>query len=361
MKNLLLLPVTLIVIVWLCVTSTHAQDKGNNKDLASMKSELAKAVKAGKLTKEQAVKKYEAAAANTKVATKKSKAGYSEFAKKLQGLVDEGKLTEKEAKELYLTVYAGDSIKEKQTNKKSNKKSDYKVKSLKEQQKLSASLPTSSTPGDEEGPVATGLFGWAAKMTHRFLDNSHQGEPRLINGLSFRLDYRDHDSIGRSWENVTIRIAHGDWSSIKYNASREYKLVDKPRVVFSKPWSFPTLKGFPATKPAEWGGPQNALNFRFDEPFEYNGKDAIYVEFVFDGGKAVDDRKWEGDLPFGFEYYLDSMPQSGGWRVAEEPVGLYRSPRVEAAVSYTAGGQSVWTASPKGMCYLKWDFSEAKK
>ena len=365
MKNLLLFPVTLVVIGLLCVTNTHAQDKGSNKDLASLKSELAKAVEAGKLTKEQAVKKYQVAAAKaegaTKKSTKKSKAKNSRFVDKLQALVTAGKLTEKEAKELYLTVYSGDSSKEKQPNKKSNKKSDYKTESLKEQQKLSATLPTTSTAGDEEGPAATGLFGWAAKMTHRFMDNSHQGEPRLINGLSFRLDYRDHDSIGRSWENVTIRIAHGDWSSVEYNKSREYKLVDKSRVIFSKPWSFPTLKGFPATKPAEWGGPQNALSFRFDEPFEYNGKDAIYVEFVFDGGKAVDGREWEGDLPFGFEYYLDSMPQSGGWRVAEPAKGLYRSPRVEAAVSYTAGGQSVWTSAAKGMPYLKWDFTDLKK
>ena len=365
MKNLFSLAATLVVSALLCVTNTYAQDKDTGKDLASLKSELAKAVEAGKLPKEQPVKKYKIAAAKaegaTKKSPKKSKAKNLRFVEKLEALVSEGKLTEIEAKELYLTVYPGGGIKEKQPNKKSNKKSDYKVESLKEQQKLSATLPTTSTAGDEEGPVATGFFGWAATMTHRFMDNSHQGEPRLINGLSFRLDYRDHDSIGRSWENVTIRIGHGDWSSIKYNASTEFKLVGEPQVVFAKPWSFPTLKGFPATRPAEWGGPQNALNFRFDEPFEYNGKDAIYVEFEFDGGKAVDGREWDGDLPYGFEYYLDSMPQSGGWRVAEDPKGLYRSPRVEAAVSYTAGGQSVWTASPKGMSYLKWDFSPAKK
>ncbi len=361
MKNLFLLAVALVVSALLCVTNTYAQDKDIIKDLASLKAELAQAVEAGKLTKKQAVQKYEAATAKQGGATKKSKAKYSEFVGKLQALVDEGKLTEKEAKELYLTVFPGDATKGMQPKKKSGKKTDYKTESLKKQEKLSVTMPTSSTAGDEEGHAATGFFGWAAKMTHRFMDNSHQGEARLINGLSFRLDYRDHDSIGRSWENVTIRIGHGDWSSIKYNASDEFELVDKPQVVFAKPWSFPTLKGFPSTEPAEWGGPQNALNFRFDKPFQYNGEDAIYIEFVFDGGKAIDGRKWEGDLPYGFEYYLDSMPESGGWRVAENPEGLYRSPRVEAAVSYTAGGQSVWTASPKGMSYLKWEFSPAKK
>lgn len=283
----------------------------------------------------------------------------SAFTGKLKALVAEGKLTEAEAKDLYMSVISGDASKDPRPQKQGVKGSDYKVKSLEETQKLSASLPTTSTAGDQEGPVATGFFGWAAEATHRFMDNSHRGEPRLIEGLSFRLDHRDHDSIGRSWENVTIRIAHGNWSSIKYNASEKFELVNEAAVVFSKPWSFPTLMGIPVTEPAEWGGPQNALNFRFDKPFEYNGTDAIYVEFVFAGGKTEDGRPWEGDLPFGFEYYLDSMPEAGGWRDAEKPAGLYRAPRVEAVVSYTAGGQSVWTSSPKGMPYLKWDFRTA--
>ncbi len=361
MKQKFTLVLVLIVGTALSVASAYAQD-GKPQDLADLKTKLAEAVEAGKLTKEQAVQKYEAVAARLGETGGRSKTpNLSAFTGKLKVLVAEGKLTEAEAKDLYLSVVSGDPSKAEGVRTTGVKTSDYKVlgQSLEEQQKLSESLPTTSTAGDQEGPVATGFFGWAAEATHRFLDNSHRGEPRLIEGLSFRLDHRDHDSIGRSWENVTIRIAHGDWSSIKYNASEEFDLVDESVVAFSKPWSFPTLKGFPVTEPAEWGGPQNALNFRFDKPFEYNGKDAIYVEFVFSGGKAEDGRPWEGDLPFGFEYYLDSMPEAGGWRVAERPVGLYRAPRVEAVVSYTAGGQSVWTSSPKGMPYLKWDFRTA--
>ena len=340
----------------LSVASAHAQD-GKPQDLAALKTELVKAVETGQLTKEQAVQKYDAFAERLGKTVEKSKTPeLTTFTGKLKVLVTEGKLTEAEAKDLYNSVAGSKSRKTPVLNKPGVKGSDYKIPSLEEQQRLSNSLPTTSTGGDQEGPVATGFFGWAAEATHRFMDNSHQGEPRLIEGLSFRLDHRDHVSIGRSWENVTVRIAHGRWSSIKYNASEEFDLVDEATVVFSKPWSFPTLKGFPVTKPAEWGGPQNALNFRFERPFEYNGTDAIYVEFVFAGGKTEDGRSWEGDLPFGFEYYLDSMPEGGGWRVAEEPVGLYRAPRVEAVVSYTAAGQSVWTSSPKGMPYLKWDF-----
>lgn len=341
------------------------QEKSRTATLADLKVKLTQAVESGKLTKQQAIEEYEKAtgklADGDKPEDVRAKIDLSDFTAKLKQLVAGGKLTEADAKDLYESVFSGDSSKTQRPKAPGVKKSDYKKPglSLGEQQKLSASLPTTSTAGDQEGPVATGFFGWAAEATHRFLDNSHRGEPRLIEGLSFRLDHRDHDSIGRSWENVTIRMAHGDWSSIKYNASEEFDLVDESVVAFSKPWSFPTLKGFPVTEPAEWGGPQNALNFRFDKPFEYNGKDAIYVEFVFSGGKAEDGRPWEGDLPFGFEYYLDSMPEAGGWRVAERPVGLYRAPRVEAVVSYTAGGQSVWTSSPKGMPYLKWDFRTA--
>lgn len=348
----------LMVVVTLSVASAYAQE-GKPQDLAALKVELAKAVEAGKLTKEQAVQKYDAIAAQLgKTGDKSGTPDLSGFLGKLKVLVAEGKLTKAEAEDLYQSVIYGDSSKAKGLKKTGVKGSDYKIpgQSFEEQQKLSATLPTTSTAGDQEGPVATGFFGWAADATHRFMDNSHLGKPRMIEGLSFRLDHRDHDSIGRSWENVTVRIAHGNWSSIKYNASEEFALVDEAVVAFSKPWSFPTLKGFPVTKPAEWGGPQNALNFRFDQPFEYNGKDAIYVEFVFAGGTTEDGRPWEGDLPFGFEYFLDSMPEAGGWRVAEKPVGLYRAPRVEAVVSYTAGGQSVWTSAPKGMPYLKWSF-----
>ncbi|MBL6713778.1 MAG: hypothetical protein ISQ07_10375 [Pirellulales bacterium] len=356
LKPTLMLP---LVVGSLLLAAPLRSEDSTAKDRASLKAKLQQAVEAGKLTKEQAASKYQLAIEWSNGPKKQTTpVDLSRFTNKLKSLVAAGTLTTTEAIDLYKSVVSADSPQGSLPQKQGVNGADYKIGTLEEQKKLSASLPTTSTAGDEEGPVATGFFGWAAEATHRFMDNSHQGKPRLITGLSFRLDHRDHDSIGRDWENVTIRIAHGDWSSIRYNTSAEFALVDDPHVAFSKPWSFPTLKGFPPTKPADWGGPQNALSFRFDEPFAYNGKDAIYVEFVFTGGKAEDGRPWKGDLPFGFEYFLDSMPESGGWRVAQRPVDLYREPRVEAVVSYTAGGQSVWTSSPKGMPYLKWDFTD---
>ena len=128
---------------------------------------------------------------------------------------------------------------------------DYKINSLEEQKRLQTILPLTSTGDDKEGPVACGFFGWAADATHRFMDNSHKGETREIHGLSFRLDYRDHDTIGRTWDNITVKIAHGNWSSIKYNASRDFELLDDQTAVFSKEWAFPTLRGYPSLKPAD--------------------------------------------------------------------------------------------------------------
>ena len=347
-------------------TNKTVSEKKPEKDLDVVKAQIEAALKQGKITEAQAKQKYAALyskkseTSKEKVAAGKGKElkteAYPEFIEKLAELVEAGKITKAEATDLYNSV-----VKKKVfTPKKGVNGADYKINSLEEQKRLQKILPLTSTGDDKEGPVACGFFGWAADATHRFMDNSHKGEARQIHGLSFRLDYRDHDTIGRTWDNITVKIAHGNWSSIKYNASQDYELLDGELTVFSKEWTFPTLKGYPALKPAEWGGPQNCLNFQFDEPFMYNGKDAIYVEFTFSGGKTEDARKWEGDLPYGFEYYLDSMQQIGGWRMAGEAKGLYLPPRVEAVVSYTAGGQSVWTSSAKGMPYLNWDFRKAR-
>ena len=347
-------------------TNKTVSEKKPEKDLDVVKAQIEAALKEGKITEAQAKQKYAALyskkseTSKEKVAAGKGKElkteAYPEFIEKLAELVESGKITKAEATDLYNSV-----VKKKVfTPKKGVNGADYKINSLEEQKRLQKILPLTSTGDDKEGPVACGFFGWAADATHRFMDNSHKGEDRQIHGLSFRLDYRDHDTIGRTWDNITVKIAHGNWSSIKYNASQDYELLDGELTVFSKEWTFPTLKGYPALKPAEWGGPQNCLNFQFDEPFMYNGKDAIYVEFTFSGGKTEDARKWEGDLPYGFEYYLDSMQQIGGWRMAGEAKGLYLPPRVEAVVSYTAGGQSVWTSSAKGMPYLNWDFRKAR-
>ncbi len=242
--------------------------------MEAAKAQINAALKAGKITETEAKAKYKALySKGIKSPNEKAKGpteqAHAEFIEKLAEFVEAGKLTKAEATELYNSVVKKPAF----TPKNGVKGADYKINDPEEQKRLQKILPLTSTGDDKEGPVACGFFGWAADATHRFMDNSHQGDAREIHGLSFRLDYRDHDTIGRTWDNITVKIAHGKWSSIKYNASQDYELLDQETIVFSKEWTFPTLKGYPALKPAEWGGPQNCLNFQFDKPFMYNGKD----------------------------------------------------------------------------------------
>ena len=164
-----------------------------------------------------------------------------------------------------------------------------------------------------DGPDSTFIFGWAANQGHRFMDYSHTGTRRALKAVSFRADYRSHNAIGRTWSKVTVHAAHGDWSSLQYNKSAAYKLTDTPTKVFDAKWSFPALKGRPAINPDSWGGIRNLLSFRFKQPWAYNGKDAIFLEFRFSGGVADNNVPWVGGTPKGFEYYLDSMPEAM-WR-----------------------------------------------
>jgi len=377
MKTIPFRRITLLLSVSLIGLTLTSSALAEEKDLKSLGAELKAAVAAGDISEADAIAKYTAKVGEEKGKSKDKAAGAKSVKKDKDGqrgkgkpgstsdlvwsllqAVENDKLTAEQAmtKYKYAVEDADEKGAEKRAKKRAKKGAPEDLEKLRE---LSKSLPKKSTAGDEEGPASTFIFGWAANATHRFMDNSHLGEPRKIRGLSFRLDHRDHDAIGRTWEKVSVRVAHGNWGSLKYNESTDHDLVDEPVTVFDRQWSFPTLKGLPPLTPASWGGPQNSLSFRFDEPFEYNGKDAIYVEFIFSEGKAEDGREWRGELPKGFEYYLDSMPEVGGWRevAADGRKGaIYTgSARVATAASYTAGGQSLWTSSPKGLPYMKWD------
>ena len=242
-----------LLIFFVCSSVADAEDKNASAKLEQLAAKLKLAVKSGKMTKEAALKEYLKAAKELGVDLKSfDKDANGAKTKDLESsvatlfrLVEQGKLSAKEAIAKYRLLT--------NRSRKGRSKNAVDVDKLK---KLGITLPKTSTGTDREGPASTFIFGWAANATHRFMDNSHRGRPRKIRGLSFRLDYRDHNAIGRTWKNVTIRIAHGDFRSIKYNRSREFKLVDRPVRVFDKPWSFPTVKGFPPLKPASWGGPK---------------------------------------------------------------------------------------------------------
>lgn len=174
-------------------------------------------------------------------------------------------------------------------------------------------LTTPPTGTDVDGNDAAFVFGWAANQVHRLMDYTHAGTARSVKSVMFRADYRDHNSIGRTWSNVKVYAAHGDYSSIQYNKSNAYKLMSTPTKVFDARWSFPALSGKPVFNPASWGGVQSSLRFRYASPWMYNGKDSMFLEFRFAGGVAANNQPWIGSTPKGFEYYLDSMSQAD-WR-----------------------------------------------
>ena len=194
-----------------------------------------------------------------------------------------------------------------------------------------------------DGPDSTFIFGWAANQGQRFMDYSHTGTRRALKAVSFRADYRNHNAIGRTWSNVKVHAAHGDWSSLQYNRSTAYKLMDTPTKVFDAKWSFPALKGRPATNPDSWGGVRNLLSFGFTQPWNYNGKDAIFLEFQFSGGVADNNVSWVGGTPKGFEYYLDSMPEAM-WRGS----GANQSFPGKGSKSSTPCYDSAFKSSTKG-------------
>ena len=174
-------------------------------------------------------------------------------------------------------------------------------------------LITPPTGTNVDGNDACSIFAWAANQKHRFMDYAHNGTARSIKSVMFRADYRDHKAIGRTWNNVKLLAGHGDYGSIQYNKSTAFKLTSTPTTVFDAKWSFPALSGKPALNPAQWGGVQGSLRFRYSTPFQYGGKDAMFLEFQFSGGVAANNQAWVGNTPKGFEYYLDSMSQAD-WR-----------------------------------------------
>ena len=111
--------------------------------LADLKVKLTQAVESGKLTKQHAIEEYEKAtgklADGDKPEDVRAKIDLSAFTARLKQLVAEGKLTEEEAKDLYLSVVSGDPSKAEGVRTTGVKASDYQVigRSLEEQRKLS--------------------------------------------------------------------------------------------------------------------------------------------------------------------------------------------------------------------------------
>ena len=342
---------------WAELTKQSEARKGRRQpegdDLEGVWKRLEAAVKAGKLTQEQAEAKM---IAIKRSADKKGKAAKQPVDRKgldarLEAAVKAGKLTREEADAKRAVL--------KRRLEASRQRQPFLPldAGAVDETQPARGFTTPPAAVSREGSASTLIFGWAANATHRFMDSTHQGKPREIRAVSFRLDQREHDAIGRTWSNVILRVAHGDWKSIQYNKSEEYTLTDDPVKVFDREWSFPAVTGRPPLTPASWGGLQNSLTFRFSKPWQYNGRDAIFLEFEFSGGTAHNGKPWVGQNPKGFEYFLDSMPEDGGWREARAAGAIsYEASIVPAATSYAATSNptdmSAWTAAAKGMPFI---------
>ncbi len=206
-------------------------------------------------------------------------------------------------------------------------------------------VTTPPTGTDQDGAGACFIFGWSSKMQMRFLDETHSmGTPMSLKASSFSTDYRDHNAIGRTWDKLTLDIAKADYNSAS-RKNAKVTLLSAPTRVFDRKWSFPTLSGKPALNPTSWGGPQGSLNFNFSQPWLYDGRDAIFTDYVFTGGVAANAATWGENFTNGFEYYLDTL-DAKGWTsttragatatVPAQPSNCYDSGYTNAAVA-TAG------------------------
>ena len=186
------------------------------------------------------------------------------------------------------------------------------------------SLYTPAIGTAKEGDSASFGFGWSRDHVFRLVDASHVGKSVSIKRISFRLDGKTQNALARSWTQMTIHVAHVDWSSILVNKSNGFKLKDARTKVFDQKWSFPAFKGKPLLSPASWGGVQSSLSFSFSKPWVYNGKDAIFIEFTFKGGTSPSTIKWEPQWvpPKEFMYMLDTQSQEA-WSGVTKPITYF--------------------------------------
>jgi len=191
------------------------------------------------------------------------------------------------------------------------------------------SMFTPATGTATEGDSASIGFGWSRDHVYRLIDDSHTGKSVSIKRVSFRLDGATQKAFARGWSQMTIHVAHASWSSLQLYKSSDFKLTDTKVKVFDQKWSFPALNGKPPLSPASWGGVQNSLSFSFSQPWIYNGKDAIFIEFTFKGGTSPAAIKWDPTWvpPKEFIYYLDTQ-NAAAWGGTTKPIAYYPGGKV---------------------------------
>ena len=163
---------------------TQAQDSPSD----SVSEKIKAAVAAGKISAEEGQAKWAAYLRGLKTkpaAGAKTKADLDELGQQLKAAVAAGKLSQAEALAKWNKAAGA------KKRRAARGKAPF-LPSTATAPEPDGGLTTPTEAASLEGSASSFIFGWAANATHRFVDDSHHGEPISIRGLSFRLDPRAH-------------------------------------------------------------------------------------------------------------------------------------------------------------------------
>ncbi len=144
-----------------------------------------------------------------------------------------------------------------------------------------------------EGYRAAYMFGeWQAARL-MFFDGEMRTSVMLMKEIALRHDYRpfyngnsnSNNGQGRNWTKVTLAISTCDITKINQNFA--LNPTTTPSKVFDASVTFPSMSGFPSSKPAPW-----ALRFPFSASWLNNGASDICLDFDFNGGTLANAKSW---------------------------------------------------------------------
>jgi hypothetical protein len=145
-------------------------------------------------------------------------------------------------------------------------------------------------------------FGNYKALHTQIIDGTLGSSLLLIRGFALRHDYRPYNSFyggGRRWSNVKIDLSKSDFS--KKSTTFTLNQTSTPTRMFSAAVSFPTISGYPTTKPAKW-----LLNFPFTSVYLRLPPDDVCMDFRFSGGTLTNRGTW-GNFSF---YAADAVTPS---------------------------------------------------
>lgn len=170
---------------------------------------------------------------------------------------------------------------------------------------LAAQSTLISPPGmfpESSGTLAfSSYLGGYTNQRYQLVDGSQTGTARSLKSLSMRRDTDPgYAMVGRSWQQVSLRLGGGHFESFSSTFSQNFRA--SPALLFegAVTWSVPT--GL-STRPAPFGA--DGASFPFRVPYVYDGRDDLVCEMEFQGGRRSDAASW--NTGFLLPYYLDGV------------------------------------------------------